>query len=352
MLLSVIIPVFNEEDALPILLQALPRVLAGLDCDYELILIDDGSRDGTRRLIQSAASEDPRIKLLGFSRNFGHQAAVTAGLDYAAGDAVVVMDADMQDPPDLLPKMLEYYRQGYDVVSAQRSGREGESFFNRTSASLFYGLMQRAVDERLPAQVSDFRLFSRPAVLALRQFREQHRFMRGLVAWLGLKEVLVPFHRPARVAGVTKYPLWKMLKFAWTAISSFSALPLKLSLYVGLLLTAIGLAYSSYVIFETLFLGTTVRGWSSLVCLQLIFSGATLTSLGLIGDYVARIYEECKGRPLYVLTDVLNLGPQGAPPRAVCVAGGRPGPWEPSQLPASFVPYTNGSLEKVEHAAP
>jgi dolichol-phosphate mannosyltransferase len=320
MRLSLVIPVFNEEEALPALLAALGPVLADLGCDHEIVFIDDGSKDGTRRLLEGAAAADPRVKVLGFSRNFGHQAAITAGLDFATGDAVVVMDADLQDPPELLPEMVARFEQGFDVVSAQRVGREGEGLFKRGTAALFYGLMRRAVDERLVPQVGDFRLFSRAAVEALRGFREQHRFLRGLVAWLGLKEAIIPFHRPARVAGTTKYPTWKMVCFAWTAISSFSALPLKLALFGGLLLTVLGALYSLHVVYEALFLDTAVRGWSTLVCLQLLFSGATLSALGLIGSYVARIYEEAKGRPLYVVSEALNLGRRGtAPARAVCL---------------------------------
>jgi dolichol-phosphate mannosyltransferase len=318
MRLSLVIPIYNEEEALTPLLGALRPVLAAMDCDYEIVFVDDGSRDDSRRLLENAAASDPRIKVLGFSRNFGHQAAITAGLDFASGDAVVVMDADLQDPPQLLPEMVARYQQGFDVVSAQRVEREGEGPFKRGSAALFYGLMRRVIDARLQPQVGDFRLFSRAAVIALRGFREQHRFMRGLVAWLGLREAVIPFRRPPRVAGTTKYSMWKMARFAWTAISSFSALPLRLAVFGGLLLTACGFVYGGYVVYETLVLQTTVRGWSSLVCLQLLFSGATLTAVGLVGDYVARIYEEIKGRPLYVVSEVMNLEPDRATPyRAV-----------------------------------
>jgi dolichol-phosphate mannosyltransferase len=333
MRLSLVIPVFNEEEALMPLLDTLRPVLADLECDHEIVFVDDGSRDGTRRLLERAAAADPRIKVLGFSRNFGHQAAITAGLDFASGDAVVVMDADLQDPPELLPEMVARFEQGFDVVSGQRVGRDGEGLFKRGTAALFYSFMRRAIDERLRPQVGDFRLFSRSAVDALRGFREQHRFMRGLVAWLGLREAVIPFHRPPRVAGTTKYPAWKMARFAWTAISSFSALPLKLALIGGLLLSAAGVGYSLWVLYETLVLQTTVRGWSSLVCLQLLFSGATLTAVGLVGDYVARVYEEVKGRPLYVVSEVMNLDPDvPAPRRAVCLpraAGDSPHPRSP-----------------------
>jgi dolichol-phosphate mannosyltransferase len=318
MRLSVVIPIYNEQEALPALLEALRRVLDALDGESEIVFVDDGSRDASRSILAREAARDGRIRVLGLSRNFGHQAAITAGLDFASGDAVVIMDADLQDPPELLPRMLALYDEGYDVVSARRVGREGEGPFKRGTAALFYALMRRAVDERLQPQVGDFRLFSRAAVTALGALREQHRFVRGMVAWLGLKEAVIPFRRPARVAGETKYPAWKMARFAWTAISSFSALPLKLSLVVGLLLTAFGMAYSAHVIYEAIVLKTTVRGWSSLVCLQLLFSGATLTAIGLVGDYVARIYEEAKGRPLYIIAEAMNLPAViTTPPRGV-----------------------------------
>jgi dolichol-phosphate mannosyltransferase len=318
MLLSVVIPVFNEEESLPLLFGILPPILSRIGYDYELVFVDDGSSDGTCQQLREAAASDPRVKVVEFSRNFGHQAAITAGLDFATGDAVVVMDADLQDPPDLLPEMVRQFEQGFDVVSAQRVSREGEGYFKRGTAALFYSLMRNAVDKRLPAQVGDFRLFSRRAVEALRGFREQHRFMRGLVAWLGLNEAIIPFHRAPRVAGTTKYPLWKMVQFAWIAISSFSALPLKLSLYGGFAITGCSFVYSLFVIYETLVLKTTAQGWSSLVCLQLFFNGAILISVGLIGDYVGRIYDESKGRPLYVLGNALNLGPRNQlPDRAV-----------------------------------
>jgi dolichol-phosphate mannosyltransferase len=358
MRLSLIIPVFNEEEALPLLLGALRSTLASLECDHEILFIDDGSRDETLRLLEIEAAADPRIKVLGFSRNFGHQAAITAGLDFATGDAVVVMDADLQDPPELLAEMVARFEQGFDVVSAQRIGREGEGLFKRGTAALFYRLMRWSIDDRLLPQVGDFRLFSRAAVAALRGFREQHRFMRGLVAWLGLREAVIPFRRPPRVAGTTKYPVWKMARFAWTAISSFSALPLKLALYGGLLLTAIGFIYAIDVVYEKVVLQSTVPGWSSLVCLQLLFSGATLTAVGLIGDYVARIYEEIKGRPLYVVSEVMNLDRNVvAPPRAVCLArrtvlqtspDGSAGPSYVSGSP----PETNGQPAPMNSQSP
>jgi polyisoprenyl-phosphate glycosyltransferase len=332
MLLSVVIPVFNEAEMLHLLLPRLREALAGLN--WEVIFVDDGSTDRSLDIIRGAALEDERIKAIGFSRNFGHQAAVTAGLDFAGGDAVVVMDADLQDPPELVPRMVELFEQGYDVVSPQRMVREGETFFKRWTAALFYRAMARMVDRRLRAEVGDFRLFSRRAVLAIRSFREQHRFMRGLVAWLGLKEAILPFERPAREAGQSKYPLWKMVRFAWTAVSSFSALPLRLSIAAGILVSLAGFAYLLRTLYMVFWAHNVVPGWASIVVLQCIFSGMILLALGVIGDYVARTYEESKGRPLYVLTSVVNTSaPQCEIPRASVLIRSEIQEWNPLELP-------------------
>jgi glycosyltransferase involved in cell wall biosynthesis len=306
MLLSIVIPVYNEVDALPALVSSLKATLVKSDIVYEVVFVDDGSSDGSVDLLKEMTEQDRRIRALFFSRNFGHQAAITAGIDFATGDAIVVMDADLQDPPELLPEMMTLLQMGYDVVSAQRITRSGDSALKRKSAAFFYWIMRKTVDERIRPEVGDFRMFNRRAIVAIRQLREQHRFMRGMVAWLGLQEVIIPFHRHARVAGETKYPLWKMLKFAWTAISSFSALPLRASILVGLLVTACGVGYGGY-IFAAWMLNMTVPGWTSLVCLNIVFSGTTMVAVGLVGEYVARIYEEAKGRPLYVVSGSANL---------------------------------------------
>ncbi len=324
MLLSIVLPVYNEQEVLPVLFEVLPEVLKKIGCDYELIFVDDGSRDSTRQILDRVASQDSRVKVLGFSRNFGQQAAITAGLDFAEGDAVVVMDADMQDPPELLVAMVEQFKQGFDVVSTQRIARDGESVFKKWTASAFYAFMQWAIDKRLPPQCGDFRLFSRGAVQAIRQFREQHRFMRGLVAWLGLRETIVQFHRPARAAGETKYSPIKLFQLAWTAVSSFSAVPLKACLYAGVALTTFGVIYSFYAVYAAMFVSSTAPGWSSLVCFQLVFNGATLTAVGLVGDYVGRIYDESKQRPLYVVGDSVNVATSGCAQRMVWI--NPPGP--------------------------
>jgi polyisoprenyl-phosphate glycosyltransferase len=305
--LSIVIPVFNEVESLPALVSSLCRTMNATRHSYEVIFIDDGSTDGTTELLRRTANENSNVKVLFFSRNFGHQAAITAGLDFASGKAAAVMDADLQDPPELLPEMLTLLEQGYDVVSAQRMTRRGEGLIKRFTARLFYWLMRKMVDERVRPEVGDFRLFSRRAVVAIRQLREQHRFMRGMVAWLGLREVILPYDRNPRVAGTTKYSVWKMIRFAWTAISSFSALPLRLSVFLGLFVAACGVGYAVYSVFALTVLHATVPGWTSLVCLNIIFSGATLVAIGLVGEYVARIYEEAKGRPLYIVADSQNM---------------------------------------------
>lgn len=307
MLLSVVIPAYNEAQNLPVLIAGLRRVLDPLELDYELLFIDDGSRDGSREILRGFAAGDRRIRFLAFSRNFGHQAAITAGFDFAEGDAVVVMDADLQDPPELLPRMIELFHEGYEVVSAQRVRREGDSLFKRLTARGFYWFMQKMVDKRILPEVGDFRLFSRGAVLLLREFREQHRFIRGLVAWLGLRETIVPLERQPRRAGETKYSLLKMVRFAWVAVCSFSALPLRMSLAGGLALSGAAFAYFVYAAYAALVTKRTVPGWTSLVFLQCLFSGFTLIALGLIGDYLARVYEEAKGRPLYVIAGYENI---------------------------------------------
>jgi polyisoprenyl-phosphate glycosyltransferase len=304
MLVSVVVPVFNEEETLGTLMLRLRQALSNLN--WELIFVDDGSTDSSLDIIRQAALRDQRVKAISFSRNFGHQAAVTAGLDFAEGDAVVVMDADLQDPPELLPEMVRLFEQGYDVVSPQRTARGGETAFKKLSAALFYRMMTRMIDRRLRSDVGEFRLFSSRAVLGIRAFRERHRFMRGLVAWLGLKETILPFERDPRASGKTKYSLLAMVRFAWTAVSSFSALPLRLSIAAGIVLSLAGFVYLVRVLYLAFWTNTLVPGWASIVVLQCLFSGMILLALGAVGDYVARNYEESKGRPLYVVTRAVN----------------------------------------------
>ena len=323
MLLSIVVPVLNESKVVSLMLERLRDTLR--EVTWEVIFVDDGSTDATANILAREALRDDRVKLLRFSRNFGHQAAVTAGLDFANGDAVVVMDADLQDPPELLLRMLALFQQGYDIVSPQRNAREGETLFKRWTAKIFYQVISRMADQPLTPDVGDFRLFSRRAVLAIRSLREQHRYMRGMVAWLGLKEIMLPFDRKARAAGVTNYPFLKMLRFAWTGITSFSTFPLRISVAAGCALSGAGFLYLLRVMYLALWTNTLVPGWASVVALQCVFSGMILLALGAIGDYVGRNYEEAKQRPLYVVTEVRNVAlVQRSLPRAVILSDPAP----------------------------
>ena len=323
MLLSIVVPVFNESKVVTLMLERLRDTLR--EVTWEAIFVEDGSTDATPNILAREALHDDRIKVLRFSRNFGHQAAVTAGLDFANGDAVVVMDADLQDPPELLLRMVALFHQGYDIVSPQRNAREGESLFKRWTAKLFYHLISRMADQPLAPDVGDFRLFSRRAVLAIRSLREQHRYMRGMVAWLGLKEITLPFDRKPRAAGATNYPFLKMLRFAWTGITSFSTFPLRISAAGGCALSGAGFLYLIRVMYLALWTNRLVPGWASVVALQCVFSGMILLALGAIGDYVGRNYEEAKQRPLYVVTELRNVALVDRPlPRAIILADSAP----------------------------
>jgi polyisoprenyl-phosphate glycosyltransferase len=353
MLVSLVIPVLNEAETLPLLLARLRDALHNINSEF--IFVDDGSTDATVRILGRESLEDSRIRLIRLSRNFGHQAAVTAGLDFANGDAVVVMDADLQDPPELIPRLVDLFEQGYDVVSPQRLSRESESVFKQWTAKAFYRILSSLADQPLTPQVSDFRLFSRRAVLAIRSLREQHRYMRGLAGWLGLREAFVPFERPARAGGETKYSLWKMIRFAWTGISSFSAFPLRISISAGCLLSLIGFVYLLRVVYLALWTTTLVPGWASVVAMQCIFSGMILLALGAVGDYVARTYEETKNRPLYVVTELLNLSipvsPQDALKRAVILAephfGSTAADIRPDHVPVSKEVTPRASIAEI-----
>ncbi len=302
-LLSLVVPVYNEEEVLPLLLGRLQALMESVACPCELILVNDGSRDRSIHVLKEAAERDLRIRVIALARNFGHQIAATAGLDAARGDAVVLMDADLQDPPELVLDMLEKYCAGYDVVYAQRVRRIGETPFKKVTAWLFYRFMRTAISKDLPVDTGDFRLMSRRCLDTLNRMRETHRFLRGMVVWVGFSQTAVQFVRPQRAAGQTKYPLHKMLRFAWTAASSFSAVPLRLSLWLGAALFSVGLLYSVYGLWG-LFTGRDlVRGWLSLVILNCLSAGSILLCMGVLGEYIAKIFEEIKDRPLYVVAE-------------------------------------------------
>jgi glycosyltransferase involved in cell wall biosynthesis len=310
-LLSIVIPVYNEQDAIPFLIEKIKSLLDHTPADAEVILVNDGSSDSSISLLVEVAQQDRRFKVISLARNFGHQAAATAGLDVATGDAVVLMDSDLQDPPELVLSMIDEYKKGYDVVYAQRTGREGEGILKRLTAWLFYRLMKSVVYKELPPDVGDFRLVSRRCLNALNAMRETHRFLRGMVSWVGFPQTAVTFVRPARVAGQTKYPFRRMLLFAWTAALSFSPLPVRISFVLGAALFSVGGTYAAYALYRVIFGLYNVPGWASLIMMNCLTGGAIMMGLGVIGEYVARIFEEVKNRPLYIVSYRTNFEGEG-----------------------------------------
>lgn len=307
--LSVVIPVFNEEETIPELDRRLRAFLGELGETWEVVFVDDGSRDGSTKLLEALAEKEPRYKLISFGRNFGHQIAITAGMDRAEGEAVVVMDADLQDPPEVVREMLARWRQGYDVVYAVRRRRLGETWFKRLSASVFYRLFRAMLGFDLVADAGDFRLMSRPVVLTLRSLRERHRFIRGLVGWIGFRQSSVKYVRPERFAGVTKYPFRKMLGFAFDGITSFSTLPLRVATWLGALAGLLAMGLGAWAFYVRILGASAVPGWTTIMILVALGSSVQLLVVGILGAYVGRIYEEVQRRPLYTVAKEMNFSP-------------------------------------------
>jgi polyisoprenyl-phosphate glycosyltransferase len=305
-LLSLVMPFYNEEEMIPTLRDHLTRFLDESPYPCEVIAVNDGSSDRTIYRLIEWSKADTRLKILNLSRNFGHQYASTAGIDYASGDAIVLIDADLQDPLEVIHKMVDQYREGYDVVCGQRVARTGEGLFKKYTAWFFYRCMRVFFLKSLPPDVGDFRLMSRRCVDSLRSMRELHRFLRGMVAWVGYPQICVRYERQARAAGVTKYPLTKMIRLAWTAAVSFSPLPLRLSFFGAGVMTLLAIEETVRAIVEHL-TGSTVPGWTSLMVVVCLCNAALMIAVGLLGEYVAKIFEESKGRPLYVVADTWNL---------------------------------------------
>lgn len=309
-LLSVIVPVYNEEQVLDEFHRRLSAVLQRLDMRSEIIYVNDGSRDGTLALVRRLRARDACVSLIDLSRNFGKEAAMTAGFDLAAGDAVVVIDADLQDPPELIPEMIRQWRAGHDMVYAQRSARDGESRVKKTTSYLFYRLIQSLSRVRIPEDTGDFRLLSRRAVLALNSLREQHRFMKGLFAWIGYPQVAIAYRRAPRFAGTTKFNYWKLWNFALEGLTSFTIVPLRVATYLGVLTAGAAFLYAAFVIFKTLAYGEHVSGYPSLMVVITFLGGAQLAFIGILGEYIGRMFNETKRRPLYFLNayePALNL---------------------------------------------
>jgi glycosyltransferase involved in cell wall biosynthesis len=309
--LSIVIPFLNEEEVIPELDRRLRHMLESLDVTWEAIFVDDGSTDRSSAMLGALAAAEPRYRVLSLSRNFGHQIAMTAGLDHAEGEAVVVMDADLQDPPDVVREMLARWREGFDVVYAVRTRREGDGLFKRLTAAVFYRLMRLMVGLDIPVDTGDFRLTSRRVVVALRALRETHRFVRGFVVWVGFKQTAVHFVRAGRFAGSTKYPLRKMLRFAVDGITSFSIVPLRISSFFGVLSGLAALGIALWVVWVRFFVNGVVPGWTSILLAISLVSAAQFLMIGILGEYVGRIYEEVKQRPLYVVGERQNLAPAG-----------------------------------------
>lgn len=304
---SFVVPLFDEELVLPILFHRLGQLMQALDGPAEVILVDDGSRDRSGILAAGKAKDDPRWRYLALSRNFGHQIAITAGMDVARGDAVIVMDADLQDPPEVVHDLVAKWREGYEIVYAQRVSRAGESRLKLWTASLFYRALARLTRVAIPRNVGDFRLVDRKAVDAFKAMPERDRFVRGMFGWMGFRQAAVPYHRLARAAGETKYSLRKMMRLAFDGLVGFSDAPLRLVLWLGLAVSAGALAYGAYVVALSLLDATLVPGWASLAVILSFLSGVNLITTGVVGLYVGRIHNEVKGRPLYVVGRSVNI---------------------------------------------
>jgi dolichol-phosphate mannosyltransferase len=327
--LSVVIPVFNEEESIPELDRRLRAFLGELGESWEVVFVDDGSRDRSGALLQDLAEQEPRYKVISFGRNFGHQVAITAGMDRAEGEAVVVMDADLQDPPEVVRDMLARWRQGFDVVYAVRQRRLGETWFKRVSASIFYRLFRAMLGFDVVIDAGDFRLMSRPVVLTMRSLRERHRFIRGLVGWIGFRQASVSYTRHERFAGVTKYPLRKMLGFAFDGITSFSTFPLRMATWLGALAGVLAMGLGAWAFYVRTWGASAVPGWTTLMILVALGSSVQLLVIGILGAYVGRIYEEVQRRPLYTVAREINFAPADTPCRAA------PPPATPADAAAS-----------------
>jgi len=298
---SIVVPLFNEQAVLPVLLRRLDLLMSALDGPAETILVDDGSSDCSAIILEAKAKDDGRYRYIGLSRNFGHQIAITAGMDAAAGAAVIVMDADLQDPPEVVHEMIACWRDGFDIVHAKRCERDGETRFKRLTAALFYRLANRVSTVNIPTDVGDFRLIDRKVLDAFRQMPEQDRFVRGMFAWLGFKQTEVLFRRAPRAAGASKYPLAKMIRLAVSGLLGFSDLPLRLAIWMGLYVSGLAMAYGIYAIGLRLFGGRVVDGWTSTIVIIAFLCGANMLMTGIVGLYVGRIFSEVKRRPLYVV---------------------------------------------------
>lgn len=323
-LISIVIPLYNEEEVVRETYKRTTAVLESLQTPYEMIFVDDSSTDKTFEILMELSSRDPRVKALSFSRNFGHQAALTAGLDHSRGDAVVTMDGDLQHPPELIPELLKKWREGFEVVYTIREYDESEGFFKRATSSFFYSIINSLAQITIPANAADFRLYDRKVVEGLKSLRERNRFLRGLSAWVGFRQTGVNYKAARRLAGTSKYSVRKMIKFAIDGITSFSIFPLKLSIYLGFTVSFLSFLYLAYVLYVRLVTERSVPGWASTTIAMLFLGGVQLIAIGILGEYIGRIYEEIKARPPYIVTRSAGF-PEGSGTGAGMTAGGAGG---------------------------
>lgn len=306
-LVSILVPMYNESSVLPLFFAAMDQALDLSLADFEFICVDDGCKDDTLDKLTCAADRDPRVKIVSFSRNFGKEAAMSSALDYASGDAVIPIDVDLQDPPELINDLIRSWMSGYDVVYAKRASRDTDSLMKRRTAGLFYRVFNAVSDTPIPENVGDYRLMSRRVVEVIRNLPERDRFMKGLFSWPGFKTATIEFNRQTRAEGLSKFNYWKLWNFAISGITSFSTVPIRVGTYLGLIISLASFGYAVFVVVKTLVLGVDVPGYSSLIVIILFLGGVQLVVIGLLGEYIGRIYKEVKGRPIYVVDRTVGL---------------------------------------------
>ena len=303
---SIVVPVFNEEEVLGEFYKRLVSVMDSVQESYEIIFVNDGSKDRSLEIMKELHSKDKNVKIINFSRNFGHQIAITAGMDYSLGKAVMIIDADLQDPPELITEFIRKWKEGFEVVYGTREKRDGESIFKKITSSIFYRILEKITEIKIPVDAGDFRLIDIKVVNSLKEIREKSRFMRGLTTWTGFNQIGVLYKREKRFAGHTKYSLKKMLKFALDAVFSFSNFPLKIAGFFGFLVASLSFLYLVYILVLKMFTNVLIEGWASLIAVVLFLGGVQLICLGIIGEYIGRISEEVKRRPLYIIKEIIN----------------------------------------------
>ena len=311
-MVSIIIPAYNEEEVIRIFHQRLINTINSQEDDFEIIYINDGSTDTTLDILKTLCADDQRVGLIDLSRNFGKEIAMTSGIDHAQGDAIIVIDADLQDPPELIGKLIEKWNEGFDIVNAQRESRAGETWFKKYTAHAFYRLIKKTTHVHIPEDTGDYRLLNRKAVDALAGLRERNRFMKGLFAWIGYNSTTVRYQRDKRFAGTSKWSYWRLWNLAIEGFTSFTTAPLKMSTYIGMFTALLSLVYGTYIIARTLMFGNPIAGYPSLIVVILFIGGVQLISIGIIGEYLSRIFDETKQRPLYLIKEQIPSRPRTA----------------------------------------